>query len=148
MNDVDFVQVLQASIAPCVMISGGGLLLLSFAQRLSRPLDRVRQLKKEYEQAPVEQKEVLFQQIEIFFRRCCILRTAVGALTVSLIFIALVILSLFISLTFKIVFLKLLVKLLFVLSLISIIVALIYFFWDVMVTLKSIRLEIKDFKDH
>ncbi len=43
MYDADFVQVLQASIAPCVMISGVGLLLLSFSNRLSRPLDRVRQ---------------------------------------------------------------------------------------------------------
>ncbi len=147
MYDVNFVQVLQASIAPCVMISGVGLLLLSFANRLARPLDRARQLKKEYEHAPDEHKDVLFTQIEIFYGRCRILRNAVGALTVSLIFISLVILSLFISLTFQIVFLKLLVRLLFVLSLISIIVGLIYFFWDVLETLKSIRLEIKHFKD-
>jgi hypothetical protein len=147
MFDLNFVQVLQASIAPCVMISGVGLLLLSFAQRLSRPLYRVRQLKKDYEHAPDGHKDVLTKQIEIFYRRCKILRNAVGSLTVSLIFISLVILSLFLSLTFQIVFLMLFVKLLFVLSLLSIIVALVFFFWDILETLKSISLEINHFKD-
>ena len=146
MYDADFVQVLQASIAPCVMISGVGLLLLSFSNRLSRPLDRVRQLKKEYEKASDPQKAVLFEQIEIFYRRCKILRNAVGALTVSLFFIAIVILVLFISLTVQTYFFRPLMRASFVLSILAMIIGVVFFFWDVLVTLKSIRLEIRQLK--
>src|SRR3989338_2562684 len=146
MYDADFVQVLQASIAPCVMISGVGLLLLSFSNRLSRPLDRIRQLKKEYEKAPDGQKAVLLEQIEIFYRRCKILRNAVGALTVSLFFISVVILILFISLTVQTYFFRPLMRVSFVLSILAMITGVVFFFWDVLVTLKSIRLEIRQFK--
>ncbi|MDO8675836.1 MAG: DUF2721 domain-containing protein [Candidatus Omnitrophota bacterium] len=146
MYDVDFVQVLQASIAPCVMISGVGLLLLSFSNRLSRPLDRIRQLKKEYEKVPDGQKAVLLEQIEIFYRRCKILRNAVGALTVSLFFISVVILILFISLTVQTYFFRPLMRVSFVLSILAMITGVVFFFWDVLVTLKSIRLEIRQFK--
>ncbi len=146
MYDADFVQVLQASIAPSVMISGVGLLLLSFSNRLSRPLDRIRQLKKEYEKAPDGQKAVLLEQIEIFYRRCKILRNAVGALTVSLFFMSIVILILFISLTVQTYFFRPLMRVSFVLSILAMITGVVFFFWDVLVTLKSIRLEIRQIK--
>ncbi|MBF0490827.1 MAG: DUF2721 domain-containing protein [Candidatus Omnitrophica bacterium] len=146
MYDADFTQVLQASIAPCVMISGVGLLLLSFSNRLSRPLDRVRQLKKEHEHAPEDQKEIIYQQIEIFYNRCKLLRNAVGALTISLFFISSVILILFISLSLQLEILKPIVRIGFVLSLLSMIAGLLFFFKDVGETLRSIRLEIRNFK--
>ena len=146
MYDADFVQVLQASIAPSVMISGVGLLLLSFSNRLSRPLDRIRQLKKEYEKAPDGQKAVLLEQIEIFYHRCKILRNAVGALTVSLFFMSIVILILFISLTVQTYFFRPLMRVSFVLSILAMITGVVFFFWDVLVTLKSIRLEIRQIK--
>ena len=44
MTNIHLVQALQASIAPCVLISGDGLLLLSLSNRLSRPIERIRHL--------------------------------------------------------------------------------------------------------
>jgi hypothetical protein len=144
MNNLELVQVLQASIAPCMMISGVGLLLLSFTNRLSGALDRVRELDDEAGRASGEQQEILIRQVRILYHRAELLQVAVEALTVSLLFVALVVLLLFISLTFRTSVLEQLVKVFFVLGLLAMVTGLVFFYQDVREMLKSVRLEIKD----
>ncbi len=48
------VQILTASIAPVIVISGVGLLLLSISNRYGRAIDRVRQLARELSESDRE----------------------------------------------------------------------------------------------
>jgi hypothetical protein len=143
MNNIELVQGLQASIAPCMMISGVGLLLLSFSNRLSGALDRVRELDQWIEKATGDQREIMIRQIRILYHRAELLQVAVQSLTVSLLFIALVIILLFVSLTFQTSVLDQFVRTSFALGVVAMTTGLIFFYRDVREMLKSVRLEIR-----
>ncbi len=91
----DLIQILQASIAPVVLISGVGLVLLSMTNRLSRPIDRIRLLCAQLKDRPSQQGEDLKRQIEILYRRCRYLQAAIILATASITCVSILILSLF-----------------------------------------------------
>lgn len=142
MNIENFIQSLQAAIAPCIFISGLGLLLLTMTNRLGRAIDRIRHFSDEIKTASAGDIPVLKQQIVILYRRAWCLQTAIGLISISLLCVALIMLMLFTTLAFnfQLVFS---IKLLFVASLVSFIFSLLFFFIDVSLTLASIRIEIK-----
>jgi hypothetical protein len=82
------VEVLGAMIAPAVLISAGGTLVLSTSNRLSRVVDRVRVLAEVAEQLPptlaepkVERKRALIaSQLHGLAKRALLLRSAMAAL--------------------------------------------------------------------
>ena len=84
MNINDLILVLQTSMAPCVLISGVGLLVLSMTNRLGRPLDRIRDLTSNLEQAEAEQKRVLLEEIDILYKRAKLLQIAVTFAVLSI----------------------------------------------------------------
>ena len=55
MSTENLVQILQASIAPCIFISGLGLALLSMTNRLGRSTDRIRAFTAELKTAPAKE---------------------------------------------------------------------------------------------
>ena len=90
------IRILSASIAPVIVISGVGLLLLSMTNRYSRVLERARELVKEIEGAPDESRcALLVEQLQITYRRARILRRAIILSSVSILFVALTVFSLF-----------------------------------------------------
>jgi hypothetical protein len=145
MDITDLIVVLQTSMAPCVLISGVGLLVLSMTNRLGRPLDRIRALTSELRLAEVEQKRVLLEEVDILYRRAKLLQAAVTFSVLSIFFVATIILSLFVTATFG-TSLEVLIEVLFSASLISLVVSLALFVWDIQLGLNSIKIEIDRWK--
>lgn len=138
----NLIQILQASIAPCVFISGLGLLLLSMTQRLARAVDRIRALSAILRQSPAEEIPSLREQITILSQRCHLLQKALALVALSIFFVSIIMLMLFSTLAFNIQ-LIFLIKLFFTVSLLCLIAALAFFLLDIRATLSSLKIEIK-----
>lgn len=121
-------RTLQASISPVAMISGVGLLILSFTNRFSRVTDRIRELSHQLQES-AEDAERTKAQIRIFLKRARLLRAAVVAASSSALLSAVMILTTFLILITEW-RLQSLVLGLFALNLVSLIVALTYFLED------------------
>lgn len=134
-------ELLQSSISPVVMISGIGLLLLSMTNRFSRPVDSIRRLMQERLHADEQRKTVIDAAVKIFYRRCLLLRMALFLVCSSLGLVSIIVLLLFFSQVF-LCDLSLLIELLFIGSLFCLLGSLLYFMFDIRLTLNSLRLEI------
>jgi len=145
MNLSELLVVLQTSMAPCVLISGVGLIVLSMTNRLGRPLDRIRALTAELKLAEGEQKQVLLEEVDILYRRAKLLQVAVTFSVLSIFFVGTIILSLFVTATFAVDLVGF-IEVLFSASLISLVVSLILFVWDIQLGLNSIKIEIDRWK--
>lgn len=142
MDTTSLVTTLQASIAPFVLISGIGLLLLSMTNRIARPTDIIRRLLVEMDQARGEHKASLMRQVTLLRKRCSLLRTAIALAILAIVCVSGVTLLLYTTLVFQL-RLHLLVKILFGGSLVSLIASLIYLMQDIRLTLHSLDLEIE-----
>ncbi len=143
MTSIQLAQILQSSVAPCVLISGAGLLLLALANRLPRPIDRARLLCSHLKNVSGPQAEIYVKQIKIYVRRSYLLRNAVFCNVMSLGAIASVILLLFLSNLFNLC-LVMLVNTCFMVGLLTLICSLLFFLSDISLTLKSLEIEIKE----
>lgn len=97
------IRILTASIAPVVVISGVGLLLLSMTNRFGRVIDRSRALAREIEQAGGKgdvRTAMLKEQLEILYRRGKIMRGAILFSSACVLCVCIGILSLFASQVF------------------------------------------------
>jgi len=142
----DLIKVLQASFAPCVLISGLGLVLLTMTNRLARPIDRIRLLCQDLKGSSGEDKKMLQEQVAIFYKRCRILQTAIALITASIFFASVIVLVLFSAYILHI-NPEVLVKLFFIASLISLIASLLFFMLDIRLTLNSIKIEVRRHSD-
>ncbi len=131
--------------APIVLISGVGLLLLSMTNRIGRPIDSIRALTQELRVAEGDQHRVLLEEIDILYRRAKLLRVAVAFSVLSIFFVAMLILVLFVAVTLG-AGLEWLIELLFSGSLMSLVVSLAMFLWDIQLGLNSVKLEIDRWK--
>jgi hypothetical protein len=136
----ELMPVLQACVAPCVVISGVGLLLLAMTNRLARPIDRVRILCRQISEADEAEKEYLAEQVKIFLRRAAFLRTAIGMSVASIFFVAVLILLLFATFVFDLQGGGA-VEILFGASIICLVTSLAYLLADVFLTLRSLKNE-------
>lgn len=136
MNHDDLIRAMQIAIAPCVLFSGIGLLVLSLTQRFSRPVDRWRSLLAAMEN---QHKRVphIEGQIVIFRRRAYILRAAIGSAVFSMLMLAVLMLLLFVTVMVRLQAAPLLAGL-FILSLMGLISALGLFLYDFKITLDSL----------
>jgi len=133
---VHLIPVLQLAIAPVILISGVGLLLLTLTNRFGRVLDRARTLNRE-----AEPSAHVREQIDILRRRASILRTSVmlGAITVLL--APVLILVLFVSALFGLEAGWLVVTI-FSLSQVALIGSMIAFIRDMNLSLAALTLEL------
>ena len=141
MEHENLIRILQASVAPCVLISGIGLLLLSVVNRLGRPIDRIRLLCREIEKVDEKEIPLIRDQIIILFRRCRYLQASVAFSLASIFFVSVIILLLFTGFIFDI-HLEFLVKLFFTISLVGLMVSLVFFLLDISASLNSVQIEI------
>jgi len=141
-NIQNLIQVMQSAISPIVLISGVGLLLLSFTNRLGRVIDRARFLVKEVENG--NQNEIIPIQINILYKRGRILRAAITSIVITVLVSSLLILLLFLGFltdwNMKLLFLSF-----FIIAIISLIIAVMFFLADVTLTLKALKLQVKEF---
>lgn len=90
------VGILGASIAPVIVISGVGLLLLSMTNRYSRVIDRSREITRAVEEATESARRELFlEELRILYRRARILRRAIILSSISILFVGVTVFSLF-----------------------------------------------------
>ena len=135
-------QILQSSIAPVVLISGAGLVLLSMTNRLSRPIDRIRLLCAQLKERPPQQGEDIKRQIEILLRRCGYLQAAIILATASITCVSVLVLALFLVYTAGLDLVGL-IQGLFIAALSSLILSLGFFLRDIALGLHSVKIEIE-----
>jgi len=142
MTNVQLIQALQASIAPCVLISGNGLLLLSMSNRLSRPIERIRHLCDVIKAHPQNDHKAALEQIRILYKRCEHLRSAIACIIYSIALISFIVLLLFLNTlyAFPIIFL---INVLFILSIVLLMISMIFFLMDIRGALDSLKIEIR-----
>jgi hypothetical protein len=135
-----FIQFLQACITPVVLISGVGSLLLTITNRLARTIDRTRQLVDELNAGNQNKSRKKKNEIRIFYQRSRFLRISILAMVISVISSSLIIPVLF-FMTLLGVDLRFIGYPLFVLSILSILLSALYFFFDVRLSLRALKLE-------
>jgi hypothetical protein len=142
METVALVQVLQASIAPCVLISAFGLLLLSLTNRLGRSVDRIRQLCREAPEAGAGERAEAERQVRVLYRRCRLMRSAVGMCLLGVFGIGMLMLLLFAEAVagVRVVFVP---EALFSASMVFLLGSLVFFFLEVRLTLEALRAEVR-----
>lgn len=139
-----FVGFLQSCITPVALISGVGLLLLTFTNRLARTIDRTRYLINELASGEIKNAAVKKEEIKILHQRSRVLRFSIGSMVVSVISSSLIIPLLFFMFLLEI-DLRIIGYSLFVLSILSILFSCIYFFRDILLSLKAVNLEARDY---
>ncbi|MDZ4657924.1 MAG: DUF2721 domain-containing protein [Bythopirellula sp.] len=141
MTLTELIPVLQVAVGPVILISGVGLLLLNMTNRLARTIDRSRQLVTLLRSCEETERQSNKAQLDILWRRACLLRTAIALATTSALLAALLVIVLFLGVLLNWE-MGWLVSLLFVGCLLAIIGALIFFLRDINVTLHALALEL------
>lgn len=139
------VQILTASIAPVIVISGVGLLLLSITNRYGRAIDRARELARELADSDPEsaRRRHLNDQLRLLNERAHMLRSSMLSASSSIFFVSLTILSLFAEqlLGLQKDFLALPF---FALCLLSLVVSMYFSIRDITVSLAALDLEVNE----
>ena len=137
----ELIPVMQDAIAPVILISGVGSLLVAQTNRFGRAVDRTRQLHHEMGAAAAAERPRLASQVAVIYRRARLIQFSIIMAALSAFFAAMLILALFLTALLKwesagAVFL------LFVCCLISLVAALITFIMDVCLSLHALKLEL------
>ena len=137
----ELIPVLQTAIGPVILISGVGLLLLSMTNRLSRVIERARNLlaTSETQGGPPRQKTLA--QIDILWSQARLIRLSILFAATSLLCAALLIIILFITALFGIEDAWLL-SIIFIACLGSLIASLIVFITDINRSLSAFKVEL------
>jgi len=142
------IQILTGSIAPVIVISGVGLVLLSISNRYGRALDRVRALLKQIEQGDAATASAirLDQQLHRTYRRAKLLRSSMMYGSASIFFVSLTILALFAEYILRVA-LDYIALPFFALCLLCLVASLYYSIRDIMVSMGALELEINSVRE-
>lgn len=137
----ELIPILQIAIGPVILISGIGLILLSMTNRFGRVIDRSRELSHELRTASELERPAVLAQIEILSKRGVYVRRAVMLTILSLLFVAVLVITLFVSAILRL-DLGLLIAALFVCCMGCLIGGLITFLRDINLSLSALQLEL------
>jgi len=145
MPTASVVQILTASIAPVIVISGVGLLLLSITNRYGRVIDRARLLARDLAESDPEsaRRRHLSDQLRFTNRRAHMLRSSMLYASTSVFFVSLTVLSLFAEQLLQL-HKDLIALPFFALCLISLVVSMYYSIHDITVSLAALNLEVRE----
>lgn len=137
------VRVMSASLAPVIVISGVGLLLLSMTNRMGRVIDRGRALAREIDGAgPAGSARHLDEQLAVIWQRARVLRLAITLGSLCILGVTLTVVALFAEgLTGA--SSDYIAGWFFGLALLTLVAAMIAFTRDVTLSLHALKLEIK-----
>ncbi|MDR3747214.1 MAG: DUF2721 domain-containing protein [Acidobacteriota bacterium] len=137
------VQILTGAIAPVIVISGVGLLLLSITNRYGRAIDRARLLKRDLDESEPGHARVkhLEEQLQHTHQRARLLRSSMIYASWSIFFVSLTILSLFAEGVLGL-HLDLVALPFFALCLLALVVSIYYSIRDISVSLAALELEL------
>lgn len=141
MNPVNLLAVIQAAIAPVVLISGVGLLLLTLSARLGRIVDRTRLVAAELHAAAEAERGGLGHQLAVLRHRARLIRLALSLSAGAVALIGLLITLLFLGLVLGW-NVTLVCTLLFVAALTCVVVAMFVFVRELSESLVALELSI------
>ena len=141
------VQILTASIAPVIVISGIGLLLLSITNRYGRAIDRARLLMRELQNSDTGSAHIrhLEEQLSHTHQRAGLLRGSMVCSSASIFFVTLTILSLFAEQVLQL-HLDFVAIPFFALCLLSLVISIYYSIRDITVSLAALEMEMSSVK--
>jgi hypothetical protein len=137
----ELIPVLQIAIAPVILISGVGLLLLTLTNRFGRATDRTRQILREMREAGATERQRLADQAKILCRRARLIQISIVMGALSALFAAVLILALFLAASLKWES-SILISLFFIACLVSLLLSLVTFIMDIRLSLQALKLEI------
>jgi hypothetical protein len=137
----NLIPTLQVAVGPVILISGVGLLLLSMTNRLGRAIDRSRQLQEVYRSGTETDRVRVQGQLEILWRRACLIRASIVWAASGALLAALLIIFLFVNSLLDLQ-LAVVIVILFCGCLATVIVSLIYFIRDINLSLHALRLDL------
>lgn len=139
----NLLSMIQLAIAPVILITGLGSLLLTMTNRLGRIVDRTRILAGQARGAQGNENERahIEAQLKIIYRRAGLVRRAVTMASCSMVCSCLLVMTIFANGVTEGSLIWLIVAL-FIASLGCLLVALIYFLRDIQLTLSALGLEV------
>jgi len=140
----NFIQFLQACITPVALISGVGLLLLTITNRLGRTIDRTRHLVADLDNPKIKRADNKRYEIHILYQRSRYLRNSIAAIIISVISSSLIIPLLFLMKLFG-TDIRQFGYFLLIISMFALLVSCFYFFLDIVLSLKALKLEASDY---
>jgi hypothetical protein len=143
MHHQDLVPTLQLSVAPIILVSGVGLILLSLTNRFGRVIDRTRALAPIVAQSTGLDYERNVKQIRVLWRRALIIRAGIALGLLSVLLASLLVMGLFAGTLFMLPMEWLLISC-FVLCVGSLVGCLGCFLADINLSLHALRHEIPE----
>lgn len=137
----ELIPVLQTAIGPVILISGVGLLLLSMTNRLSRVIDRARNLLAVSERSEGVVRERALAQLDILWHQARLIRLSILLAAISVLCAALLIILIFVLALFKLDD-AWLISIVFVAGMLSLIGSLLAFLTDINRSLTAFKVEL------
>lgn len=137
----DIIGILQLSLAPVIMISGIGLIILSLTNRFGRIVDRTRQLSVEYRCSKVIDQARILEELKILSLRAKVIKGSNLLAVFSVLLVSFIIIGLFGSAVYHFDVSYLLI-ILFIASIISLILSLFLLIYDLDLSLKALWIEL------
>ena len=137
---VDIAHAIQLAVAPVFLLSGVGVLLGVLTNRLARIVDRARIAEAKLDAAAIEgERRDLDGKLQVLARRARYINTAITLITITALFVSLVVALLFAS-TFVPINLAAYVAVLFVASMLTLVVGLLSFLLEVRISIASLTI--------
>lgn len=136
----EIIPILQTAIAPTILISGVGLLLLTMTNRLGRVIDRYRVLLRDIQNATPENRARYDVQLKVLWRRAKLVRLAIALAAASELLAAILIIIIF-SVAVTQTEITWLIGSIFTACMLCLIGSLIAFLWDINLSVASFKHE-------
>ncbi len=148
MPTTSVVQILTACIAPVIVISGIGLLLLSITNRYGRAIDRARLIMRELQSHDASSADIrhLEEQLRHTHQRARILRASMIYGSLSIFFVSLMILSFFAEQVFQLQT-DFVALPFFAACVVSLVASIYYSIRDITVSLRALELEMSGVRE-
>jgi Protein of unknown function (DUF2721) len=142
-QNVDIAHLIQIALTPIFLISAIGVTLNVFTSRLARIVDRARSMEKDVARADYKPEgRDLHAALDVMARRAQLMNRAITLITVSALFIALVVVMLFVN-AFLHWELAVFIACMFILSMLSLAAALTAFLIEVRIATTSLQIGIE-----
>jgi Protein of unknown function (DUF2721) len=139
-QNVDIAHLIQVALTPIFLISAIGVTLNVFTSRLARIVDRARAMEKDVARPDYKQEgRDLHAALEVMARRARLMNAAITLITLSALFIALVVVMLFVN-AFLRWELAVFIACMFILSMLSLAAALLAFLIEVRLATNSLQI--------
>jgi len=148
-QSVDIAHLIQVALTPIFLISAIGVILNVLTSRLARIVDRARAMEERAAKLDAQQLDgnELHERLEVLARRARYINAAVTLITVSALFIALVVVMLFLN-AFLHWDLSAFIAIMFIMSMLALAAALSSFLIEVRIATNALRIGIRAVSRH